>query len=430
MLLFSTVRSNHTSRANKHLDLISTPYLFSKLEIPSSSCEDLGACAPTLGPHVKWLTITIGQECEQPFLESENEDGGPQRLYDFFGAFVPDHHVLRLLPHLPNITSLELFYPVSDRAATHHDLLARLATYRPQITTVILRQQAVFHEHYEEEPQSTIQHLFFDTLCHFTLQSFPNLRVFQVHSAVSFTERVLAELRATAQNLQKLFVRMGVGLALRPLFSEITPWSCGIHGYLRELTLRDCKGGHLGVVASHLATGVFGPGLRVVNLVVCGYPSDDEYAPLGRPAPGEPRRRIKWDERLVPRLDRVHIDHTEPWELWALSAIRTREVVITRSDRRCVVAMLEFVGQEGGGDALPATWIGLERLSVRDYAVGRQELRELREDDDDVEDEAAPAVTAECSELDQKLAEACDKRGVELGFDGLPWGRCSCHPEG
>ena len=45
------------------------------------------------------------------------------------------------------------------------------------------------------------------------------------------------------------------------------------------------KGGHLGVAESpsqsvHLAR------TSVVNLVVCGYPSDDEYAPLGPPAPG------------------------------------------------------------------------------------------------------------------------------------------------
>lgn len=369
--------------------------------------------------------------------EFEDDDGGPQHLSDDYGTFMPDHHILRLLPHLPNLTSLELIYPVADRAPTHGELLSQLAAYGPQITTVVLRQQALFSEHYNEVPQSIIRQLLFDTLCYFALQSFPNLRVFEVHSAISFTEGVLTELRATARNLQKVFVRMGVGLALRPLFSEITPWSCGIHGRLRELTLRDCKGGHLGVVASHLAMGVFGPGLRIVKLVVCGYPSDDVYAPLGPPAPGEPQRRVKWDERLVPKLVRVHIDHTEPWELWALAAIRTREVIITRSDRRCVVAMLERPGLDDGEDASLATWIGLERLSVRDYSVGRQELRELHEDEEtpeaeesNAEDGTGRSGTAGSNELDQKLIAACDKRGVELAFDGLPWGRCSCHPEG
>jgi len=368
------------------------------------------------------VTIVIGQDREQPLLEFEDDDDGPQHLSDDYGTFTPDTHLVRLLPHLPNITSLELVYPVSDRAPTHIELLAKLAAYGPQITTVILRQQGLFSEHYDEVPQSIIQQLFFDTLCHFVLQSFPNLRSLEVHSAISFTKRFLAELRATAQNLQRLFVRMGVGLALRPLFSEVTPWSCGIHGHLQELTLRDCKGGHLGVVASHLASGAFGAGLRIVNLVVCGYPTDDEYAPLGPPTPGGPRRKAEWDERLVPKLDQVHIDHTEPWELWALSAIRTREVIITRSDRRCVVAMLERPGREDGEDALLATWVGLERLRVRDYAVGRQE--------GGVEDGTGQQGTEEWNELDQKLAAACDQRGVELVFDGLPWGRCSCHPEG
>lgn len=379
------------------------------------------------------MTITIGQGDAQylPGIDSR------QRRYDDYGAFIPDYHMIRLLPYLTNITSLELIYPLSDRAPTHDDVLNQLATYGPQITTVILRQQALLSDHYEEVAQSIIQNLFFNTLCHFTLDSFPNLQVFEVHSAVSFTERFLAELRATGRNLRKLFVRMGVGLALRPLFSEVAPWSCGIHGHLRELTLRDCKGGHLGVVASHLATGVFGPGLRIVNLVVCGYPTDDEYAPLGPPAPGEPRRRVKWDERLVPRLDRVHIDHTEPWELWALSAIRTREVIITRSDRRCIVAMLEHLGKDEDDVSLAATWIGLERLSVRDYAVGSRLLREQREDDgvhEDEEDgdqgETDQTGTAEWSELDSQLSAACEKRGVKLAFDALPWGRCSCHQEG
>ena len=356
----------------------------------------------------------------------EDDDDNPQHLSDEYGIFMPDHHLLRLLPHLPNITSLELVYPVSDRPPAHDDLLALLSTYGPQITTVILRQQALFSEHYDETPQFVIRQLFFDTLCQFVLQSFPNLRTFEVHSAVSFTEQVFAELRATAQNLKKLFVRMGVGLALRPLFSEVTPWSCGIHGHLRELTLRDCKGGHLGIVASHLASGVFGAGLRVVNLVVCGYPTDDEYAPLGPPALGEPRRKVEWDERLVPKLDRVHIDHTEPWELWALSAIRTREVIITRSDRRCVLEMFERPDREDGEDALLATWVGLERLSVRDYAAGRQQLREEREkeEDGDVEDRMNQLGVEEYNEVDQKLAAARNRRGVELAFDGLrPMGK-------
>lgn len=378
------------------------------------------------------MTIVIGQDREQPLLDLEDDDGGSQYLSDDYGTFMPDHHLLRLLPRLPNITSLELIYPVADYADTHDELLARLAAYGPQITTVILRQQGLFSEHYDEVPQSTIQQLFFDTLCHFALRSFPNLRAFDVHSAVSFTKEVLAELRATAHNLQELFVRMGVGLALRPLFSEVTPWSCGIRGRLREITLRDCKGGHLGIMASHLASGVFGAGLRIVNLVVCGYPTDDEYAPLGPPALGEPRRKVKWDERLVPRLDRVHIDHTEPWELWALAAIRTREVIITRSDRRCVVAMLERPGREDGEDALLATWTGLERLSVRDYTAGRKQLRAERgEYGEEVgEDGTCQPRTEEWNELDQKLTAACDQRGVELAFDGIPWGRCSCHPEG
>ena len=77
-----------------------------------------------------------------------------------------------------------------------------------------------------------------------------------------------------------------------------------------------------------------------------GDPKDDEYAPLVPPALGEPRRKVEWDERLVPKLDRVHINYTEPWELWALSAIRTREVIVTtRSDSiggaswRCLSAL-------------------------------------------------------------------------------------------
>jgi hypothetical protein len=379
--------------------------------------------------------MIIGDDQEQPPPGDEDEDGYPQHLSDAYGTFIPDHHLISLLRHLPNVTVLELVYPVSDHISTHAQLLSQLAAYGSQITTVILRQKGLFHEHYDEVEQTIIRRLFFDRLCHFTLQSFPNLRDLEVHSAVSFTGGVLAELRGTARNLKKLFVRMGVGLALRPLFSEITPWSCGIHGHLRELTLRDCKGGHLGVVASHLATGVFGPGLRIVNLVVCGYPTDDEYAPLGPPAPGEPRRRLKWDERLVPRLDRIHIDHTEPWELWALSDIRTREVIITRSDRQCVVAMFERPGREDSDDASLATWIGLERLSVRDYVVGKQQQREEDEEEfegeeDGVDNGADQSGVTKHNELDQKLAAACEKRGVELTFDGRPWGKCSCHPVG
>jgi hypothetical protein len=99
--------------------------------------------------------------------------------------------------------------------------------------------------------------------------------------------------------------------------------------------------------------------------------------------------------------------------------------------------MLEHPGKEDGENALVATWIGLEKLIVRDYAVGRRLLREERDDDDmhedeedGVQDEADKKCTAEWSELDSQLAAACAKRGVELAFDGLPWGRCSCHVEG
>ena len=112
---------------------------------------------------------------------------------------------------------------MSEPPPAHDDLLPLLAAHGPQITTVIIRQQVLFGEHYDETPQSIIRQCCFDTLCQFVLQSFPNLRTLEMHSAVSFTEQVLAELRATAQNLKKLFVRMGVGLSLRPLFSEVTP---------------------------------------------------------------------------------------------------------------------------------------------------------------------------------------------------------------
>ena len=63
---------------------------------------------------------------------------------------------------------------------------------------------------------------------------------------------------------------------------------------------------------------------------------------------------------------------------------------------------------------------------------GRQQLREEREEeeDGDVEDGTSQLGVEEHNEVDQKLAAACNRRGVELAFDGHPWGRCSCHPEG
>ena len=66
-----------------------------------------------------------------------------------------------------------------------------------------------------------------------------------------------------------------------------------------------------------------------------------------------------------------------------LSAIRTREVIITRSDRRSVVAMFERPDRQDGENALLAPWVGLEGLSVRDYAAGRQQLREEREEEEE-----------------------------------------------
>ena len=139
----------------------------------------------------------------------KGDDTNPQHLSDDYDTFTPDHHLLRLLSHLPNITSFEQVHPVSDPPPTHDDLLPLLAAYGPQITTVILRQQALFSKHCDETLQSIIRQCCYDTLCQSVLQSLPNLQTFEVHSAVSFTEQALAELRATVQSLKKLFVSRG-----------------------------------------------------------------------------------------------------------------------------------------------------------------------------------------------------------------------------
>ena len=172
---------------------------------------------------------------------------------------------------------------------------------------------------------------------------------------------------------------MGLGIALRSLFKDDVPWACA--ETLEHLTLRDCLGGHLGIVASHVGRGYMGTKLKTLNVVVCGDPSDDQECP----APLQPE-----EIRLQSPLAQMHIDHAEVWELVKLASIPVEELILTRVFRPEVI---EVLSEEG-------TWPGIKRLRVPSYST----------------------------EVDDQLKDLCEKRGIQLEFSGRAWGHCWCHP--
>lgn len=329
--------------------------------------------APYLAGHPHALTLEVWPQSPP---ESE-EDPSSWVSQDF------DTPLVRVLHQARNLADLTLIYTPVDLDS--HDALLLFLSDRanlPRLQSLEFFESDIDYDRYYAEPaQDDITRTFYHNLTQAMLKAHaPYLRRFIVHSSQSFHFTSFSLLRQTASRLTNLHIGMGLGIALRPLFAEDVPWACA--ETLEHLTLRDCLGGHLGIVASHVGRGYIGTNLKTLNVVVCGDPSDDQEWP----APLQPE-----EIKLKGPLDMMHIDHAEAWELSKLASIPVKDIIVTRVFRPEVIEVLSMEG----------AWPGVKRLRVPPYPT----------------------------EVDDQLKELCENRGIELEFSGLAWGRCWCHPQ-
>jgi hypothetical protein len=335
--------------------------------------EDLLQKAPYLAKHLQVLTVETWPQL--PF-ESE-EDPSP----DAFHAL--DASLVELLRQATNLGDLTLLYSPVDLSS--HDALLSFLSHRANLLhlhSLEFFEIGIDYERYYAEPaQDDIPHTFYHNLTQTMLGAHaPYIRRLVAHSSQSFHSQSLSLLRQTASRLTHLHIGMGLGIALRSLFAEDVPWACA--ETLEHLTFRDCLGGHLGIVASHVGRGYMGTNLKTLNVVVCGDPSDDQECP-----PPLQSEEIK----LRGPLDQMHIDHAEAWELRKLASIPVEELIVTRVFR---LEVIEVLGVEGA-------WPGLKKLRIPAYST----------------------------EVDDQLIDICEERGVQVELSGVAWGHCWCHPQ-
>ena len=334
---------------------------------------DLLTKVPDLAKHLRVLTLETWPQLPLEF------QGGPSPIA--FQAL--DASLVWVLHQARNLRDLTLLYTPAD--LNSHDILLPFLSHRaqfPRLTSLEFFEIGIDYERYYAEPeQADIPQTFYHNLTQAMLKTHaPYLRRFIAHSSQSFHSSTFSLLRETASRLTHLHIGMGLGIALRSLFAEDVPWACA--ETLEHLTLRDCLGGHLGIVASLVGRGYIGTNLKTLNVVVCGDPSDDQ----DWPAPLQPE-----EIKLRGPLDQMHIDHAEAWELRKLASIPVEELIVTRVFRP---EMIEVLGVEG-------TWPGIKRIRVPSYST----------------------------EVDDQLKGLCEKRGIELEFSGVAWGHCWCHPQ-
>jgi hypothetical protein len=336
--------------------------------------EDLLREAPYLAKHLHAVNL---ETWPQPSSELKGEP--------YSSAFQAlDASLVGVLRQATNLGALTLSYTPTD--LNSHETLLSFLSHRanlPRLHSLTLLEIGIDYERYYPEPaQEDIPPTFYHSLTETMLKAHaPYLHRFIAHSSQSFHSTTLSLLRQTASRLTHLHIGMGLGLALRSLFNEDVPWACA--ETLEHLTFRDCLGGHLGVVASHIGRGYMGTNLKTLNVVVCGDPSDNQECPA---------TLLPEEIKLKRSLDQMHIDHAEAWELRKLASIPVEELILTRVFRR---EMIEVLSVEGA-------WPGVKRLKVPSYPT----------------------------EVDDQLKALCEKRGVQLEFSGVAWGHCWCHPQG
>ena len=340
---------------------------------PDRTPTALLSSAPHLAQYLRILTLETWPHILSEFDESPCLDES-QKL---------DTSLVGFLHHTKNLGDLSILYNTIDLCS--HDTLLSFLSHRanlPRLHSLEFFEIGIDYERYYAEPdQEDIPKTFYHNVTQTMLKAHaPYLRRFIAHSSQSFHSTSLSLLRQTASRLTYLHIGMGLGIALRSLFAEDLPWACA--ETLEHLTLRDCLGGHLGIVASHIGRGYIGTNLKTLDVVVCGDPSDDQECP----APLRPE-----EIKLQSPLAQMHIDHAEAWELRKLASIPVEELIVTRVFRPEVIEVLSVEG----------TWPGVKRLRVPSYST----------------------------EVDDQLQELCQKRGIQLEFSGRAWGHCWCHPQ-
>lgn len=362
-------------RTCKYLAGLCSPLAFRTMDLtredrtPASLLRN----APYLAKYLQTLSLETW-----PHLPSESAGGPPLDAFQKLDA-----SLVGVLHQTKNLGDLTLLYTPID--VSSHDTLLSFLSHRanlPRLHSLEFLEIGIDYERYYSEPaQEDIPQSFYHNLTQIMLRTHaPYLRRFIVHSSQSFHTTTLSLIRHTASRLTYLHIGMGLGITLRSLFAEDVPWACA--ETLEHLTLRDCLGGHLGIVASHVGRGYLGTNLKTLDVVVCGDPSDDQECP----APLQPE-----EIKLRGPLDQMHIDHAEAWELRKLASIPVEELIVTRVFRPEVIEVLSTEG----------AWPGVKRLRVPAYPT----------------------------EVDDQLKDLCKKRGIQLGFSGRAWGHCWCHPQ-
>lgn len=205
------------------------------------------------------------------------------------------------------------------------------------------------------------------------LESFVHIASLPLHPS-TFTA-----LRARATHLQEIVFRTSIQSNLRMLFNQPTQWASA--GKLRKLVIRTCAGVHHGVIAMHVANGVFGQ-LQSLGVIRSGYGDDALFDAVNQ--------LPTWTIDVLKRLD---IDHADDREVKALSTIHAKEVYATR----CFTIDLIDALNAGG-------WPELRTLHIHSQANGPEALF-------------------------LRLNQACDARGINLLTEAVPYGNCDCHNE-
>jgi len=138
---------------------------------------------------------------------------------------------------------------------------------------------------------------------------------------------------------------------------------------------------HYGVVALHVANGVFGQ-LQRLSVIRSGYDDRDLFEAVNPPP--------RWTIGVLERLD---IDHADHQEVMALSIIHVQEVYATRVFTHTIINALNAGG-----------WPGIRTLHTLPLGDG-----------------SGPQFL--------ELKRACDAREINLMTDAMPYNNCNCHSE-
>ena len=205
------------------------------------------------------------------------------------------------------------------------------------------------------------------------LETFVHIASLPLHQS-TFTA-----LRTRATHLRTIVFRTSIQSHLRILFNQPTQWASA--STLKKLVIRTSFGVHYGVLALHVANGVFGR-LQRLSVIRSGYGDRRLFEAANQPPP--------WTIDVLERLD---IDHADHQEVMALSIVHAQDVYATRVYTSAIINALNAGG-----------WPGIRTLHTPPPGDG-----------------SGPQFL--------ELKRACDAREISLLTDATPSSNCNCHNE-